>query len=131
MEEIRGFFAPTLAAVDKAQIGDHSSLVLLVSELSKNDQRLLEVLKRRRDDAGVSEGEGEVVESQRLGVPVTDVAHDRERRTMLFGSQLVISSTSKPRSKLIEPARLLLAVDRGRLSHKRRRGQRASGPKNG
>ena len=84
MEEILGLFASTLAAVDKAEVGDHSSLVLLVSEFPKDDERLLEVLKRRRD-AGMSESESEVVECQCLGLPVTEVTHDGERGSMLFG----------------------------------------------
>ena len=84
MQEVLGLFAPTLAAVDKAEVGDHSSLVLLVSELSQDDERLLEVLKRRRD-AGMGESESEVVECQCLGLPVTEVTHDGERGTMLFG----------------------------------------------
>jgi hypothetical protein len=84
MEEILGLFASTLAPVDKAEVGDHSSLVLLVPEFPKDDERLFEVLKRRRD-AGMSQSESEVVECQCLGAPVTEVTHDRERGTMLFG----------------------------------------------
>ena len=44
MEECLGLFASTLAPVDEAEVRDHLSLVLLVSELPKNDERLLEVL---------------------------------------------------------------------------------------
>jgi hypothetical protein len=84
MEEILGLLASTLAAVDKAEVGDHSSLVLLFPELPKDDERLLEVLKRGRD-AGMSESESEVVERQCFGAPVTEVTHDGERSTMLFG----------------------------------------------
>ena len=84
MEEGLGLFAPTLAAVDKAEVGDHLSLVLLVSELPKDDKRLLEVLKCRRH-AGVSESQSEIVECQCLGAPVTEVTYDGERGTMLFG----------------------------------------------
>ena len=84
MEKSLGFFAPTLAAVDKAEVGDHSSLVLLVSELSQDDERLLEVLKRRRD-ARMGQSEREVVQRQSLGLPVAEVTHDGERGPMLFG----------------------------------------------
>jgi hypothetical protein len=84
MEESFGLFAPTLATVDKAEVCDHSSFVLLVSELPKDDERLLEVPKRRRI-GGMSESESEVVERQCFGVPVTEVTHDVERGTMLFG----------------------------------------------
>ena len=109
MEERLGLFASTLAAVDKAEVGDHLSLVLLVSELPQDDERLLEVLKRRRD-AGMGQSESEVVERQCLGAPVTEVTHDGERGAMLFGCQLVIAFASKQRSVLVEPARLLLRV---------------------
>jgi hypothetical protein len=53
-EEILGLFASTLAAVDEAQVGDHASLVLHIPEFPKDDERLLEVLKRCRV-AGMSE----------------------------------------------------------------------------
>jgi hypothetical protein len=84
MEEILGLFATTLAAADKAEVGDHSSLVLLVSEFPKDDERLLEVLKRRRR-AGMRKSKSEVIECQCLGSPVTEVTHNGERGTMLFG----------------------------------------------
>jgi len=109
MEEILGLFASTLAAVDKAEVGDHSSLVLLVSEFPQDDERLLEVPKRRRV-GGMSESESEVVECQCLGVPVPEVTDDAERGTMLFGRQFVMASTSKLRSELVEPERLVLPV---------------------
>lgn len=120
MQEILGLFASTLAAVDKAEVGDHSSLVLLVAEFPKDDERLLEVLKRCRDPAGVSESESEVVECQCLGAPVTEVTHDRERGTMLFGCQFVIACASKLRSELIEPERLVLPVYCGWFPSRRR-----------
>ena len=100
MEESLSLFASTLAAVDEAEVGDHLSLVLLVSELPQDDERLLEVLKRRWD-AGVSQSESEVVECQCLGAPVTEVTHDGERGPMLFGCQLVIAFASKQRSVLV------------------------------
>jgi len=112
VEESLGLFASTLAAVDKAEVGDHLSLVLLVSEFPKDDERLLEVLKRRRD-AGMSQSESEVVECQCFGAPVTEVTHDGERGAMLFGCQFVMASTSKLRSELIEPERLVLPIDGG------------------
>jgi hypothetical protein len=84
MEESLGLFASTLTAVDEAEVGDHSSLVLLVSEFPQDDERLLEVPKRGRV-GGMRESESEVVECQCLGAPVTEVTHDRERGTMLLG----------------------------------------------
>jgi hypothetical protein len=109
MEEILGLFASTLAAVDKAEVGDHPSLVLFVSELPKDDERLLEVLKRCRD-AGMGESKSEVVECQRLGAPVTEVTDDGEGGPMVLGCQFVIALASKLRPELIEPKRLVLAV---------------------
>ena len=120
MEEDLGHFASTLPAVDEAEVCDHSSLVLLVAELPKDDERLLEVLNRCRDAVGVSESESEVVECECFGVPVTQVAHDRERGTVLFGGQFVIACTSKLRSELIEPAGLVLPVYCSRFQSRRR-----------
>ena len=94
MEEGLGLFASTLAAVDEAEVCDHLSLVLLVPELPQDDERLLEVLQRRRD-AGVGQSESEVVERQCLGAPVTEVTHDGKRGAMLFGCQLVVAFASK------------------------------------
>jgi hypothetical protein len=120
MEEILRLFTSTLPAVDKAKVGDHLSLVLLVAEFPKDDERLLEVLKRCRDAAGVNESESEVVECQCLGAPVTEVTHDRERGTMLFGCQFVIACTSKLRSQLVEPKRLVVPVYCGWFPSRRR-----------
>jgi hypothetical protein len=110
-EETLGLLASTEAAVDEAEVGDHASLVLLVPELPKDDERLLEVLKRS-GVAGMGESEGEVVESQCLVMPVTEGTNDGKRGTMLLGCQLVLAFTSKLRSELVEPERLLLPVYR-------------------
>jgi hypothetical protein len=44
--------------------------VLLVAQFSKQDEGVLEVLNCDRDAAGMNERESEVVERQRLGLPV-------------------------------------------------------------
>ena len=103
MEEALGVFVSTLAPADEAEVRDHPSLELLVAELPKDGERLLEVLNRHRDAAGgMNESESEVVERQRLGAAVTEVTHDRERGAMPFGCLFVIAFTSKLRSELIE-----------------------------
>ena len=70
MEEIHGLFTVALAAMDDAEVGQNSPLVLLVAELVKEDERLLEMLNRLRLGAALSESEREVVERQRLGLLV-------------------------------------------------------------
>ena len=95
--------------MDEAEVGDHASLVLLVPELAKDDERLLEVLERCRV-AGMSESEREVVECQRLVMAITERTHDGKRGTMLLGCQFVLALTSKLRSELVEAERLLLPV---------------------
>jgi hypothetical protein len=112
VEEALGVFVSTLAAADNGEVCDHSSLVLLVAELSKDVECLLEVLNRYDDPAGMYESESEVVERQRLGLPVTELTQDRERRTMLLGCLFELAFTSKLRPELIESKRLTLAVDR-------------------
>jgi hypothetical protein len=111
VEEALGVFVSTLAATDNGEVCDHSSLVFLVAELSKDDERLLELLNRYGDAAGMYEGESEVVERQRLGLPVTELTHDRERGTMLPGCLFVLAFTSKLRPELIEPKRFTVPVD--------------------
>jgi hypothetical protein len=98
--------------VDEAEVGDHASLVLLVPEFPKDDERLLEVLKRCRV-AGMSQSESEIIECQCLVMPVTEGTHDGKRGTMLLGCQFVLALTSKLRSELVEAERLLLPVYRG------------------
>ena len=124
MEEALGVFVSTLAAADDGDVRDHLSLVFRVAELSKCDERLLEVLNRYRDAAGMYESESEVVERQRLRLPVTELTHDRERGTMLIGGLCVLAFTSKLRSVLIESKRLTLAVDRDRFRPESLRGAR-------
>ena len=118
VEEALGVFVSTLAAADNGEVCDHLSLVFLVAELSKGDERLVEVLNRYGDAAAMHESESEVVERQRLGLPVTELTHDRERGTMLLGCLFVLAFTSKLRSVLIESKRLTLAVDRDRFRPK-------------
>ncbi len=65
------------------------------------------------------ESESEIVERQRLGLPVTERTHDRERGTMLLGRRFVLAFTSKLRPELVESKRLTLWVDRDWLRPKR------------
>jgi hypothetical protein len=111
VEEAIGVFVSTLAAADNGEVCDHSSLVLLVAKLSKEVERLLEVLNRYGDAAGMYESESKVVERQRLGLSVTELTHDRERGTMLLGCPFVLAFTSKLRPLFIESKRLALPVD--------------------
>ena len=113
MEEALGVFVSTLAAADNGEVRDHLSLVFLVAELSKGDERLVEMLNRYSDAAAMHESESEVVERQRLGLPVTELTHDRECGTMLLGCLFVLAFTSKlPLPMLISSSkRLTLAVD--------------------
>jgi hypothetical protein len=102
VQEALGVFVPALAAANEGEVCDHLSLVLLVPELAKDDERLLEKLNGYRDAAGgVNQSEGEVVERQRLGVPVTQVAQDRERGPMLCGGLFVIALAPKLRPALV------------------------------
>ena len=112
MEKALGVFVSALAEADNGEVCDHSSLVFFVAELSKDVERLLEVLNRYGDAAAMYESESEVVERQCLRLPVTELTHDRERGTMLLGCLFVLAFTSKLRSVLIESKRLTLAVDR-------------------
>ena len=66
------------------------SLVLVVSELPEDDERLLEVLNRCVDPVGVGDRECEVVQRQSLGALVAEVANDRERGAVLRGRTLVL-----------------------------------------
>ena len=70
VQEALGIFVSTLPPTHRAQVCDHLTLVLVVAELAEEDERLLEVLNRDRDAAGMNERESEVVERQRLGTPV-------------------------------------------------------------
>lgn len=108
MEERQRLFAMTLAAVDKAEVCDDLSLVLFVAQLPKDRHRLLQVLNRRRFGAALSEGQPEVVQGQRLGVLVAEVADDLQRDTMLFGRLLGVASAPKLRSALVQAKRLAM-----------------------
>jgi hypothetical protein len=87
--------------------------VFLVTELPKEDERLLEVLNCYPDAAGMEESESEVVERERLGAPVTELTEDRKRDTMLLGRLFAIALTSKLRPERIEPKRFAVQVDYG------------------
>ena len=92
VEQALGILVATLAAAEEAEVCDHLSLELFVSQLPKEDERLLEVLNCDRDAAGgVDESEGEVVERQRLGAPVAQLTHDRQRGAMLLDSPFVLA----------------------------------------
>jgi hypothetical protein len=92
------------------------SFVFLVAELPKEDERLLEVLNRCHDAAlGVNESESEVVQRQRLGVPVAEITHDCKRRSMLLGCLLAIAFTPKLHPERIESKRLAVRIDSGSL----------------
>jgi hypothetical protein len=125
VEEALGVFVSTLASADDGEVCDYSSLVFLVAEPSKDDERLLEVLHRYGDAAAMYESESEVVERQRLGLPVTELTHDRERGTMLLGCFFVAAFTSKLRPELIESKRLTLPVDCDWFRPKSLRGARS------
>ena len=125
VEEALGVFVSALAEADNGEVCDHLSLVLLVAELSKDVERLLEVLNRYGDAAAMYESESEIVERQRLGLPVTELTHDRERGTMLLGCLFVLAFTSKLRPELIESKRLTLPVDRDWFRPKGLRGARS------
>jgi hypothetical protein len=119
VEQALGIFVPTLAAAEETEVRDHLALELLVTQLPKEVERLLEVLNCERDPAGgVHERESEVVQRQRLGAPITYFTHDRKRGPVLHDCAVVIAVTSKLRAKLVEPVRFAAAVDfgRGRLS---------------
>jgi hypothetical protein len=112
VEETIRVFVSTLSAADKGEVRDHLSLVFLVAELPKEDERLFEVPDCWRDAAlGVNESESEVVERQRLGAPVTELTQDLERCTMLLGCLVAIAFAPKLHPELIEPTRLAVPVD--------------------
>jgi hypothetical protein len=58
----------------------------------------------------MNESEGEVIERQRLGAPVAQVAHDRERGAVLNDRPFVIALTSKVRAELVESMRSSASV---------------------
>jgi hypothetical protein len=100
----------TLPPVDEAEVCDHLSLVLFVSELSKDGDGLLEMLDSVGFGAALSEGESEVVERQRLRSLVAEIANDREGEAMLLGRLLGLAAASKLCSLLVEPQRLTASV---------------------
>lgn len=115
MEQALRIFVATLAPADDAEVCDHLPLVLLVTQLPKQVERLLEVLNGHGDPAvGVNESKSQVVERQRLGAPVPDATHDRERRAMLLDGSFVSAFPPKLRAELVESVRLAAAVDFGR-----------------
>ena len=122
MEQAHGVFVPTLAAADDAEVRDHLSLVFFVPELPEDDERLLEVLDRHGDAAGVNEREGEIVERESFCSSVTQIAHDRQREAMLLSRLLVLPVTSKLRPELVESLRLAVRVRCGRLPRTRLQG---------
>jgi hypothetical protein len=117
VEQALGIFVATLTAADEAEVRDHLPLELVVSQLPKEEERLLEVLHCHRDaSAGMNEREGEVVERQRLGAPVAQLAHDRKGGAVLLYGLFVIALPSKLRAELVESMRAGAAVVCGRLS---------------
>ena len=103
VEEALGVFVATLSAADEPEVRDHSSLVFLLAELPKDGERLLEVLNRYRDAAGMNESKGEVVECQRFGASVAELTHDLEGGTMLVGRLFVLALSSQLCPEPIEP----------------------------
>ena len=113
MEQALGVFVSALPVADDAEVRDHLSLVFFVPELPEDDERLLEVLDRNGDTAGVNESEGEIVERESLCSPVIQIAHDRQREAMLLGSLFVFPVASKPRPELVESLRFAVRVGCG------------------
>jgi hypothetical protein len=116
VEQALGIFLATLTAADEAEVRDHLPLELIVSKLPKEEERLLEVLNGHRDaSAGMNEREGEVVERQRLGAAVAQLAHDRKGGAVLLHGLFVIALPSKLRAELVVSMRAAAAVVCGRL----------------
>jgi hypothetical protein len=116
VEEAVRVFVSALAAADQGEVCDHLSLVFLVAERAKEDERLLEVPDCCRHAAfGMNESESEVVECQRLGTAVTERTHDRKRCTMLLGCLFALAFTPKLRPELIESKGFAVRVDSGRF----------------
>jgi len=115
VEQAHGVFVPTLAPADDAEVRDDLSLVLFVSELPEDDERLFEVLDGHGDTAGVNESEGEIVQRESFCPPVTQIPHDRQREAMLLGSPFVLAVASKLRPELVQSLRLAVRVGCGRL----------------
>jgi hypothetical protein len=129
VKQAHGVLVASLPAPDEAEVCDHLPLELLVSQLPEEIERLLEVLNRHWDAAvGMNEREGEVVERQRLGAPVAQVAHDRKRGAMLHDSSFVIPVTPKLRAELVESMRPAAAVVYSRLRLPLMTFQEAPGP---
>ena len=112
-EEAVGVLVAALAAADRGEVRDYLPLVFLVAELPQEDERLLELLNRHRDAAGMNESKSQVVARQRLGPPVTELMHDLERGHVLLGRLFALALASKLRPELVEPARLAVPVGRG------------------
>jgi hypothetical protein len=94
VEEVHGLFAVALPAIDHAEVGHDSCLVLLVAELAKDGQRLLEVLDRLRLGAALGESESEIVERQCFGLFVAEVTDDRQRDQMLLDCAFVVAASA-------------------------------------
>ena len=109
-EQELGVILPTLTTTNETEVRDHLALVFLVAELAKEDESLLESLDRQGHAAGMNESECEVVERQRLGMPVTELANDRQRGKVLLGCPFVVPFPTQLRSKLVEPACAIVLV---------------------
>ena len=115
IEQASSVLVSTLPAADEAEVCDHLTLVPLVPELPQEHQRLLEVLDRNRDRAGMNEGEREIVECERLCAAVVQITHDRQRGAMLLGGSSVLPITSQLSSDLVELTRAVPRVGDGCL----------------
>ena len=91
------------AALNEAEIGDDTRLVLLVAECAQADERVLELLDGGVPGSATSERETELVARERLTPPVTQLLHDRERSAMLCGRLGGVALSSQPTSALVEP----------------------------
>ena len=115
MEQVGGLLVVALAAMDEPEIGDDARLVLRVAEVVQDVPRFLEMLKGGVFGAAVGEREAEVVECQRLGVGVSQVADDREGGPMAFGRLLGLAVPPELRADRVELLGTLAGVDRMQL----------------
>ena len=82
--------------------------MLLLAELAEDRRRLLEELERRRV-VGAVEREREVVERQRLGPTVAEVAEDCEREPVLLGRFVACALASQLDARGIRSNRVPLS----------------------
>src|SRR5436190_10087557 len=108
VEEPHRLLLVALAAVRGREVGGDQAFVLRLAEVAGDCMRFDEAGDRAVRVSGRAEGEGEVVQRQRLGSPVAELANDLQRVEVELARALRVARAAGVAARGVQAERLLL-----------------------